>query len=130
MHEQLRQAGAEFVEAECPGLREAMALVGHAQGFLSVDTVFMHIAAAMGVPRQWVIETPTLNRPVHPRRDDWTLIPNPSIAGRHLDFYRYDGRPIAGTADELVGMMSSVSVESVLSFLEPWTAGIRTGNSQ
>jgi len=126
LHAQLRQAGAEFVEAECPGLREAMALVGHAQGFLSVDTVFMHIAAAMGVPRQWVIETPTLNRPVHPRRVDWTLIPNPSIAGRHLDFYRYDGRPIAGTADELLGIMSSVSVESVLSFLESWAAGIRT----
>lgn len=126
LHAQLRQAGAEFVEAECPGLREAMALVGHAQGFLSVDTVFMHIAAAMGVPRQWVIETPTLNRPVHPRRVDWTLIPNPSIAGRHLDFYRYDGRPITGTADELLGIMSSVSVESVLSFLEPWAAGIRT----
>lgn len=127
LHGQLRQAGAEFVEAESPGLREAMALVGHAQGFLSVDTVFMHIAAAMGVPRQWVIETPTLNRPVHPRRTDWTLIPNASIAGRHLDFYRYDGRSIAGTADELLGIMSSVSVESVLGFLEPWAAGIRTG---
>jgi ADP-heptose:LPS heptosyltransferase len=126
LHVQLRQAGAEFVEAESPGLREAMALVGHAQGFLSVDTVFMHIAAAMGVPRQWVIETPTLNRPVHPRRADWTLIPNASIAGRHLDFYRYDGRSIAGTADELLGIMSSVSVESVLGFLEPWAAGIRT----
>lgn len=127
LHGQLRQAGAEFVDAESPGLREAMALVGHAQGFLSVDTVFMHIAAAMGVPRQWVIETPTLNRPVHPRRTDWTLIPNASIAGRHLDFYRYDGRSIAGTADELLGIMSSVSVESVLGFLEPWAAGIRTG---
>ncbi len=127
LHVQLRQAGAEFVDAESPGLREAMALVGHAQGFLSVDTVFMHIAAAMGVPRQWVIETPTLNRPVHPRRTDWTLIPNASIAGRHLDFYRYDGRSIAGTADELLGIMSSVSVESVLGFLEPWAAGIRTG---
>jgi hypothetical protein len=26
----------------------------------------------------------------------------------------------------LLGIMSSVSVESVLSFLEPWAAGIRT----
>jgi len=105
-------------------LREAMALVGHAGGFLSVDTVFMHIAAAMGVPRQWVIETPTLNPPVHPRRRDWTLIPNPSIGGRHLEFYRYDGRPIAGTAEALVAMMASVSVESVLDALEPWAAGL------
>lgn len=124
LHGRLREAGAEFVEAQSPGLREAMALVGHAGGFLSVDTVFMHIAAAMGVPRQWVIETPTLNPPVHPRRRDWTLIPNPSIGGRHLEFYRYDGRPIAGTAEALVAMMASVSVESVLDALEPWAAGL------
>lgn len=125
LHGQLRQAGVRFVEAESPGLREAMALVGHAQGFLSVDTVFMHIAAAMAVPRQWVIETPTLNPPVHPRRETWTLIPNPAIGGRHLEFYRYDGRPIAGTDEELLAIMSSVSVESVLEALEPWAAGLR-----
>jgi len=127
LHACLRDAGAEFMEAESPGLRHAMALVGHAQGFMSVDTVFMHIAAAMGVPRQWVIETPTLNRPVHPRRSDWTLIPNPAIGGRHLEFYRYDGRPIAGTPEELIRIMSSVSVESVLEALEPWASGLRRG---
>lgn len=126
LHARLREAGAEFMEAESPGLRQAMALVGHAQAFLSVDTVFMHIAAAMGVPRQWVIETPTLNRPVHPRRPDWTLIPNPAIVGRHLEFYRYDGRPIAGTDEELIRIMSSVSVESVLEVLEPWATGLRS----
>jgi ADP-heptose:LPS heptosyltransferase len=124
LHGQLRAAGAQFLEAESPGLREAMALVGHASGFLSVDTVFMHIAAAMGVRHQWVIETPTLNPPVHPRRSDWTLIPNPAIGGRHLEFYRYDGRPIAGTEEELVALMASVSVESVLDALEPWAAGL------
>jgi ADP-heptose:LPS heptosyltransferase len=120
LHAAFRGAGAEFLEAATPGLREAMALVGHAGGFLSVDTVFMHVAAAMGVPRQWVIETPTLNPPVHPRREGWTLIPNPSIGGRHLDFYRYDGRPIAGSAGDLARMMSAVSVESVMEALSPW----------
>lgn len=124
LHGELRAAGAEFVEAQSPGLREAMALVGHAGGFLSVDTVFMHIAAAMEVPRQWVIETPTLNPPVHPRRRDWTLIPNPAIGGRHLEFYRYDGRPITGSAEALVALMASVSVASVLDALEPWAAGL------
>lgn len=127
LHGRLREAGAEFVEAESPGLRQAMALVGHARGFLSVDTVFMHIAAAMNVPSQWVIETPTLNRPVHPRRADWTLIANPAIGGRHLEFYRYDGRPIAGTVEELTRIMSSVSVESVLDALEPWASGLQIG---
>lgn len=126
LHDRLREVGADFVEAATPGLREAMAVVGHAAGFLSVDTVFMHIAAAMGVPRQWVIETPTLNPPVHPRRDRWTLIANPSIGGRHLDFYRYDGRPIAGTPDELLRIMSSVSVESVLDAIGPWADEFRT----
>ncbi|NBP24602.1 MAG: hypothetical protein EBU81_08660 [Proteobacteria bacterium] len=85
-----------------------------------MDTVFMHIAAALRVPRQWVIETPTLNRPVHPRRTDWTLIPNPAIGGRHLEYYRYDGRPIAGSADELTRLMASVSVDSVLASMALW----------
>lgn len=125
LHAAFRGAGAEFIEAATPGLREAMALVGHAGGFLSVDTVFMHVAAAMRVPRQWVIETPTLNPPVHPRRDDWTLIPNPSIQDRHLDYYRYDGRPIAGSADDLVRMMSAVSAESVMEALSPWADSMR-----
>lgn len=127
LHDQLRRSGCEFIEGATPGLREAMALVGHARGFLSVDTVFMHIAAAMGVPRQWVIETPTLNPPVHPRREDWMLICNSAIGGRHLEYYRYDGRPIAGSSDELIRIMSSVSVESVLSSLEPWARSLKAG---
>ena len=127
LHAALRAAGVEFTEAATPGLREAMALVGHAGGFLSVDTVFMHVAAAMGVPRQWVIETPTFNPPVHPRRDDWVLIPNPAIGGRHLDFYRYDGRAIAGTAEELTRIMASVPAESVLAALSPWAETVGTG---
>ncbi len=117
-HARLRAAGAQFIEAETPGLREAIALARECHAFLSVDTVFMHIAAAMEVPHQFVIETPTLNPPVYPRRKDWTLIPNPSIGGRHLDFYRYDGRDIAGTSDQLLKMMESVTVEAVLERLQ------------
>jgi ADP-heptose:LPS heptosyltransferase len=118
VHAELRAAGVPFLEAGSRDLREAIALVGRCQAFLSVDTVFMHIAAAMGVPHQFVIETPTLNPPVYPRRDDWVLVPNPAVAGRHLQFYRYDGRDISGTPDQLRRIMDSVTVESVLERME------------
>lgn len=115
-HDALRAAvGNGFIEPKTRNLRSAAALLAHAYGFLSVDTVFMHLAAAMKVPRQMVIETPTLNPPVCPLRDQWKLIPNPGVGGRHLDYYRYDGRSIAGTHDELQRLMASVSVDSVLS---------------
>lgn len=96
-----------------PTLRKAAALVKRCHAFLSVDTVFMHLAAAVAVPRQMVIETPTVNPPILPLRSDWKLIPNPAVGGRNLDYYRYDGRPIAGTAEEIQALMRSVSVEAV-----------------
>ena len=96
-----------------PSVRHAAALLGHVGGFLSVDTLFMHLAAAVRVPRQWVIETPTVNPPILPLRPDWTLIPNPAVAGRNLEFYRYDGRPIAGTPESLQEIMASVTVDAV-----------------
>jgi ADP-heptose:LPS heptosyltransferase len=119
IHEELRRLGAEFIEAETPSLRHAAALVARCDMFLSVDTVFMHLAAAVGVPFQLVIETPTLNPPVYPRRPDWLLIPNPAIGGRHLDFYRYDGRDIAGTPDEIRRMMEAVTIDAVWDRLLP-----------
>lgn len=113
-HEEIRRAVGEAVlEPKTPNLRAAAALLEHARAFLSVDTVFMHLAAAMHVPRQLVIETPTLNPPVCPKRNDWTLIPNPAVGGRHLDFYRYDGRPIAGSAEEIERLMRAVTVGAV-----------------
>jgi hypothetical protein len=41
------------------------------------------------------------------------LVKNPAVAGRNLDFYRYDGRGIQGSAEELRRCMESVTVESV-----------------
>ena len=116
VHAQLRSALPESCLRfpETPTLRHAAALVGRSRGFLSVDTAFMHLAAAMRVPHQCVIETPTLNPPVEPLRPDWVRIPNPAVAGRSLDYYRYDGRPIAGTPVELTRMMESVSAEAAL----------------
>ena len=115
VHEQLRAAlpPGRIHFPHTPDLRHAAALVARASAFLSVDTAFMHIAAATRVPHQCVIETPTLNPPVEPLRPDWIRIPNPAVAGRSLDFYRYDGRPIAGTADELARIMQSVTPATV-----------------
>ena len=102
-----------FLQPKSSDLRQAAALVAKCERFLSVDTVFMHIAAAMKVPRQFVIETPTWNKPIEPYRDSFVLIPNPAIAGKHLDYYRYDGGDIRGTAQEITKCMESVSVDAV-----------------
>lgn len=116
VHQQLQTTlpPSTFRVANTPSLRHAAALVARARSFLSVDTAFMHIAAAVRVPHQCVIETPTLNPPVEPLRPDWTRISNPAVAGRFLDFYRYDGRPIAGSPSELTRIMESVTADSVI----------------
>ena len=73
----------------------------------------MHVAAAMGVPQQIVIETPTLNPTVVPYGRKFTLVPNLAVGGKNLDFYRYDGASIRGTAEELVKCMAAVNPEVV-----------------
>ena len=92
-------------------LRQAAALVGRCDAFLSVDTALMHVAAAMKVPRQIVIETPTFNKTIEPHDRPYTLVPNPAVKGRNLEFYRYDGRDIQGSAEELRQCMLAVTVE-------------------
>ncbi|MCI0746255.1 MAG: glycosyltransferase family 9 protein [Verrucomicrobia subdivision 3 bacterium] len=111
----LRELGDKSVlVAPSRSLRQAAALVGRCRGFLSVDTALMHVAAAMKVPRQIVIETPTFNKTIEPHARPYTLIPNPAVKGRNLEFYRYDGRDIQGTPEELRRCMLSVKVEDVL----------------
>lgn len=95
-------------------LRQATALIKRCQVFLSVDTALMHLAAAVKVPRQIVIEAPTLNTTNLPWRQPFILVPNPAVHGRNLEFYRYDGRGIRGTAEELIRCMEAVKVEDVL----------------
>lgn len=94
-------------------LRQAAALIKHCHGFLSVDTALMHVAAAMRVPGQIVIETPTWNKPIEPHGNPFTLVRNPAVAGRNLDYYRYDGQGIRGTDEELAKCMASVTVNAV-----------------
>jgi ADP-heptose:LPS heptosyltransferase len=99
-------------------LRQAAALLRHCHAFLSVDTVLMHVAAAVKVPGQIVIETPTWNKPIQPYRNPFVLVKNPVVAGRNLEYYRYDGRGIRGTPSELARCMASVPVEEVYRAVE------------
>jgi ADP-heptose:LPS heptosyltransferase len=100
-------------------VRQAAALVKRCRAFLSVDTALMHIAAAMRVPGQVVIETPTWNKPIEPHGNPFTLVKNPAVAGRNLEFYRYDGRGIRGTREEILRCMASVAVEAVFEAVLP-----------
>jgi ADP-heptose:LPS heptosyltransferase len=99
---------------ETNNLRQAAALMKQCHAFLSVDTALMHLAAAVGVPKQIVIETPTFNKTLVPFGREFVLISNPAVAGRNLEYYRFDGRGIQGTREELLRCMGSVTVEAVL----------------
>ncbi len=110
----LAQANRELTrEAKTKNLRETAALMKRCGAFLSVDTALMHIAAALKVPNQIVIEAPTLNVTNWPYGNQFTLVKNPTVNGRGLDFYRYDGGDIKGTRDELIAAMESVKVADV-----------------
>ena len=114
-HEQiLRELGSErIVVAKSRNLRQAAALMKHCHAFLSVDTALMHLAAAMKVPNQVVIEAPTLNPTNLPRQDRYRVVRNPMINGRNLEYYRYDGGPIRGGRRHLLECMASIPPEEV-----------------
>jgi len=101
------------LEAKTQNLRQTAALMKRCSAFLSVDTALMHIAAAMKVPNQIVIEAPTLNATNLPYGNPFTLVKNPVVAGRNLDYYRYDGGDIKGTREELLACMASIKIEDV-----------------
>jgi ADP-heptose:LPS heptosyltransferase len=101
------------LEAKTKNLRETAALMKRCRAFLSVDTALMHIAAAMKVRNQIVIEAPTLNATNLPFGSQFTLVKNPAVNGRNLDFYRYDGGDIKGTREELIACMASVKIDDV-----------------
>lgn len=104
---------ARVFEPQTQNLRQAAALVKKCRAFLSVDTALMHVAAAMRVPGQIVIEAPTWNKLIEPHGNPFTLVRNPAVAGRNLEFYRYDGHGIKGTNGEITRSMESVTVEAV-----------------
>lgn len=98
---------------ETRNLRQAAALFCHCSAFLSVDTALMHLAAAMKTRGQVVVEAPTLNATNLPYGNAYTLVSNPVVAGRNLEYYRYDGGDINGSDEELRRCMASVTVDSV-----------------
>jgi ADP-heptose:LPS heptosyltransferase len=110
----LQQTQSPLVlEPDTRNIRQAAALLKRCHTFLSVDTALMHLAAAVNVPKQIVIETPTFNKTVEPFGRAFVLVPNPAVAGKNLDYYLYDGDDIRGTHEELVRCMSSVTVDAV-----------------
>ncbi|MDE3067327.1 MAG: glycosyltransferase family 9 protein [Verrucomicrobiota bacterium] len=110
----LAQANPDLtMKAMTQNLRQTAALIKRCSAFLSVDTALMHIAAAMKTPNQIDLEAPTLNTTNLPYGNPYTLIRNPVIAGRNLDYYRYDGGDIKGTREELLACMASIRVEDV-----------------
>jgi ADP-heptose:LPS heptosyltransferase len=114
-HERIRREAPSLnlFTPESRNLRQAAALMKYCHAFASVDTALMHVAAAMKVRNQIVIEAPTLNSTNVPYGNPFMLVPNPAIGGRNLDYYRYNGKPIRGTDDELIALMSSVTVDAV-----------------
>jgi ADP-heptose:LPS heptosyltransferase len=101
------------LEAKTQSFRQTAALIKRCSAFLSVDTALMHVAAAMKTPNQIIIEAMTLNATNLPYGNPYTLIKNPAIGGRHLEYYRYDGGDIKGTREELLRIMVSVKIEDV-----------------
>jgi ADP-heptose:LPS heptosyltransferase len=106
------------VRANSQTLRQAAALMQRCTAFASVDTALMHLAAAVKAPRQIVLEAPTFNKTNEPYGNQFTLVRNPAVAGRNLDYYRYDGRGIRGTREELIRCMESITVDSVQEAVE------------
>ena len=101
------------LQAGTKNFRQTAVLIKRCHSFLSVDTVLMHLAAAVKTPRQIVIEAPTLNVTNLPYGNPFTLVKNPVVNGRGLDFYRYDGGGIKGTREELLACMASIKIENV-----------------
>ena len=108
----------QVIRVRSQTLRQAAALIQQCTAFLSVDTALMHLAAAMKTPGQVLIEAPTLNKTNEPYQNPFNLVKNPAVAGRNLEYYRYDGQGIRGTRSELIRCMESVQVEAVFEALQ------------
>ena len=86
--------------------------------------VDMHIAAAVKVPQQIVIESPTFNKTIEPYRQPYQLGRNPMVGGRNLEYYRYDGRDIQGGTQHLLEVMRSVTPSAVVEHVCAAMAGL------
>jgi ADP-heptose:LPS heptosyltransferase len=114
-HEQILAgtSGDQVLAVKTSSFRQTAALLRTCDAIISGDTSLMHLAAAVKVPHQFVIETPTFYKPNYPYNQPFTLIRNPAVGGRNLEYYLYDGRPIQGTDEEIKRCMASITVDSV-----------------
>ena len=111
-------------------MKEAAALLKKCHLFVSVDNAFMHLAATVKVPQQIVIESPTFNKTIEPYQRPFRLVRNPMVAGRNLEYYRYDGRDIQGSTEHLLACMRSISPEAVFREIESALAEhVNTGSA-
>lgn len=94
-------------------IKDSAALIQKCDFFLSVDTALMHIASAMKIKKQLVLETPTFNKTVYPYNQNFINIRNSRIVKDKLKYYKYDGRPIKATKEEIIRIMEGISVEEV-----------------
>ena len=117
-----REANAEILKAleskrvlmvPSRTIKQATAVLKKCDVFLSVDNLFMHLAAMVKVPQQIVIESPTFNKTVEPYHRAYRLVRNPMVAGRNMQYYRFDGRNVQGTTEHLLECMKSISPEAV-----------------
>jgi ADP-heptose:LPS heptosyltransferase len=106
-----------IIQPATKSIRAAAALLPFCHTFVSVDNALMHLAAAMKVPRQIVIESPAFGPTLAPYRRPFRLVENPAVHGRNLDYYRYDGKGIRGTKEELRRCMEAVQPEAVFAAL-------------
>ncbi|MEM2956105.1 MAG: glycosyltransferase family 9 protein [Candidatus Pacearchaeota archaeon] len=101
------------INIKTSNIRESAAIIKHCDYFISIDTSLMHIAAAMKVKHQIVIETPTFNKTVEPYKRRYILIKNPLIHGKNLEYYKYDGKGIKMDKKEIKKVMNSIKVKEV-----------------
>jgi len=67
----------------------------------------------MKVPKQVLIESMAFGPTLEPYGRPYRLVNNPAVHGRNLEYYRYDGKGIRGTKEELLKIMESVKPDDV-----------------
>ncbi len=87
-------------------IMDSAAILSKSKFFLSIDNVLMHIAAALKIPHQFVIQTPSLNNTSEPYKGDYILIGKkvPKNIG-----YKYNGKGIYGKEKNITNYMRGIT---------------------
>lgn len=98
-------------------IMDSAAILKKCNVFLSVDTVMMHLATAVKVPIQVVIQSPTYNLTVRPYRKDFILIGN---APPKDIYYLYDGKGIHGKKEDILNYMKNINPEQIYKIINKY----------